>query len=53
VFQSFTLAKEKNWVKCTLISDIKDGELRMLDIESLIEAKRVIRLKKFLQEYPS
>ena len=36
-----------------LISDIKNGGLRMLDIESLIKAKRVMCLKKFLQDYPS
>ena len=36
-----------------LISDIKNGGLRMLDIESLIKAKKVMFLKKFLQDYPS
>ena len=36
-----------------LISDIKNGGLRMLGIESLIKAKRVMCLKKFLQDYPS
>ena len=36
-----------------LISDIKNGGLRMLGIESLIKAKRVMSLKKFLQDYPS
>ena len=36
-----------------LISYIKHGGLRMLDIESLIKAKRVMCLKKFLQDYPS
>ena len=36
-----------------LISDIKNGGLRMLDVESLIKAKRVMCLKTFLQDYPS
>ena len=36
-----------------LISDIKNGGLRMLDIESLIKTKRIMCLKKFLQDYPS
>ena len=36
-----------------LISDIKNGGLRMVDIESLIKAKRIMCLKKFLQDYPS
>ena len=31
-----------------LISDIKNSGLRMLDIESLIKAERVMCLKKFL-----
>ena len=36
-----------------LISDFKNGGLKMLDIESLIKAKRVIYLKKFLEDYQS
>ena len=36
-----------------LISDFKNGGLKMLDIESLIKAKRVICLKKFLEDYQS
>ena len=36
-----------------LISDLKKGGLKMLDIESMIKAKRVAFLKKFLEEYPS
>ena len=35
------------------MSDIKNGGLRMLDIESLIKAQRVMCLNKFLEEYPS
>ena len=36
-----------------LIFDIKNGGLRMLDIEFLIKTKRIMCLKKFLQDYPS
>ena len=36
-----------------LITNVKNGGLRMLDIESLVKAKRVTSLKKFLQDYPS
>ena len=36
-----------------LISDLKKGGLKMLDIESMIKAKRVAFPKKFLEEYPS
>ena len=36
-----------------LISDFKNGGLKMLVIESLIKAKRVICLKKFLEDYQS
>jgi len=44
----------KDKVKChALINDIKNGGLKMLDIECLIKAKRVICLNKFLQDYPS
>ena len=60
------LIKESNSIICefiwngkdkvkrhALISDIKNGGSRMLDIESMIKAKRVMCLKKFLQDYPS
>ena len=36
-----------------LISDQKKGGLKMLDIDSMIKAKRVTLLKKFLEDYPS
>ena len=39
--------------RCALISDIENGGLKMLDIESMITAQRVICLKKFLDVYPS
>ena len=34
-------------------SDIDKGGLKMLDIESMISARRVICLKKFLEDHPS
>ena len=39
--------------RCALISDIDKGGLKMLDIESVVSARRVICLKKFLEGYPS
>ena len=36
-----------------LISDIEMGGLKMLDIDSMISAKRIICLKKFLEDYRS
>ena len=36
-----------------LISDLKKGGLKMLDIESMIKPKHVAFLKKFLEEYPT
>ena len=41
----------KNVSSC--VKDIDKGLLKMLDIESIISARRVIRLKKFLEDYPS
>ena len=39
--------------RCALISDIDKGGLKMLDIESMISTRRIICLKKFLEDYPS
>ena len=39
--------------RCALISDIDKGELKMLDIESTVSARRVICLNKFFEDYPS
>ena len=39
--------------RCALISDIDKGGLKMLDIEPMISARRVICLMKFLEDYPS
>lgn len=42
----------KDKVKCcALISDVDKGGLKMLDIESMISERRVICLKKFLEDY--
>ena len=35
------------------MSEINKGGLKMLDIESMIKAKRVVCLKKFLEDYRS
>ena len=44
----------KDKVKCLpLISDIEMGGLKMLDIQSMISAKRVTCIKKFLEDYSS
>ena len=39
--------------RLALISDIEMGGLKMLDIESMICAKRIICLKKLLEDYSS
>ena len=45
---------EKDQVRrCALISDIDKGGLKMLDIDSMISTRRVVCLKKFLEDYPS
>ena len=36
-----------------LISDIEVGGLKMLDVDSMISAKRITCLKKFLEDYQS
>ena len=44
---------EKIRLNAMLKYDVKNGGLRMLDIESLIKTKQIMCLKKFLQDYPS
>ena len=39
--------------RLALISDIEKGGLKMLDIQSMISAKRVTCIKKFLEDYSS
>ena len=53
IFYGFIWNGKDKGKRHALISDIKDGGLRMLDIESLIKARRVICLKKFLEDYSS
>ena len=36
--------------RSALINDIEDGGLRMLDIQSMIQAQRVMLLKRFVDE---
>ena len=54
IFYNFIIWNGKDKVKsCALISDIDKGGLKMLDIESMVSARRAIYLKKFLEDYPS
>ena len=53
IFYTF-ICKGKDKVKCcALISDIDKSGLKMLDIKSIVSARRVICSKKFLEDYPS
>lgn len=46
--------KGKDKVKrVSLISEIEFGGLRMLDIDSMLKAQRVMCLKKYIENYPS
>ena len=53
IFYTFIWNGKDKVKRCALISDIDQGGLKMLDIESMINARRVICLKKFLEDYPS
>ena len=53
IFYTFIWNAKDKVKRCALISDIDQGGLKMLDIESMINARRVICLKKFLEDYPS
>lgn len=53
IFYTFIWNGKDKVKRCALISDIDKGGLKMLDIESMISARRVICLKKFLEDYPS
>ena len=53
IFYTFIWNGKDKVKRCALISNIDNGGLKMLDIESMISARRVIRLKKFLEDYPS
>ena len=53
IFYNFIWNGKDKVKRCALISDIDKGGLKMLDIESMVSARRVICLKKFLEDYPS
>ena len=53
IFYSFIWNGKDKVKRHALISDIRMGGLKMLDIESMICAKRIRCLKKFLVDYPS
>ena len=53
IFYNFIWNGKDKVKRCAIISDIDKGGLKMLDIESMISARRVICLKKFLEDYPS
>ena len=38
-------------MRTALINDIQQGSLKMLDIECMIKAQRVICLKKYIDDY--
>ena len=46
-----------NWIgkdkvkRSALINDIEDGGLKMLDLEPMISAQRVICLQKYIEDY--
>ena len=39
--------------RTSLINDIENGGLKMLDIQSMISSQRVIALKRFIEDYDS
>ena len=46
--------KDKDKVKrSALINDIEDGGLKMLDLESMMSAQRVMCVKKYVENYES
>lgn len=53
IFYSFVWNGKDKVKRHALISDIGMGGLKMLDVESMISAKRVTCLKKFLDDYSS
>ena len=53
ILYNFIWNRKDKVKRCALISDIDKGGLKMLDIESMISARRAICLKKFLDDYPS
>ena len=53
IFYNFIWNRKDKVKRLALISDIEMGGLKMLDIQSMISAKRVTCLKKFLEDYSS
>ena len=53
IFYNFIWNGKDKVKRCALTSDIDKGGLKMLDIKSMVSARRVICLKKFLEDYPS
>jgi len=53
IFYNFIWNGKDKIKRRALISDIDKGGLKMPDIESMVSARRVICLKKFLEDYPS
>ena len=53
IFYAFIWNGKDKVKRCALNSDINKGGLKMLDIESMVSARRVICLKKFLEDHPS
>ena len=53
VLYSFIWKGKDKVKRHALISDVEMGGLKMLDIDSMISAKRIICLKKFLEDYQS
>ena len=53
IFYTFIWNGKDKVKRSALISDIDKGGLKILDIESMVSARRVICLKKFLEDYPS
>jgi len=51
IFYNFIWNEKDKVKRCALISDIDKGGLKMLDIESMVSARRVICFKKFLADY--
>ena len=52
-FYSFIWKGKDKIKRSALINDIEDGGLKMLDLESMIFAQRIICLKKYTEKYKS
>ena len=53
IFYNFIWNGKDKVKRCALFSDINKGGLKILHIESMVSAGRVICLKEFLEDYPS